>query len=95
MRAPGGLVVYVTSHGFGHLNRSASVINRIPVDVPVFIRCHSNLFSHWQERLHRPADLSEHVSDAGAVNPVGDSAATDGAVCGIGRRDHAATASAA
>ena len=26
----GGVAVYVTSHGFGHLNRSAAVVNRIP-----------------------------------------------------------------
>ncbi len=79
MRAQGGLVVYVTSHGFGHLNRSAAVINRMPAGVPVKIRCHRSLFGHWRERLRRPAELSEYESDAGAVNPSGDSAATDGA----------------
>ena len=26
----GGVAVYVTSHGFGHLNRTAAVVNRIP-----------------------------------------------------------------
>jgi len=71
------LVVYVTSHGFGHLNRTAAVLNRVPVDVPVTIRSHSILFDHWRERLKRPAELEHHVSDAGAVNPPGDSAATD------------------
>jgi hypothetical protein len=75
----GGLVVYVTSHGFGHLNRSVAVINRVPADVPVTIRSHPNLFDHWRERLRRPAELEPHVSDSGAVNPPGDSAATDGA----------------
>jgi len=76
--AAGGLVVYVTSHGFGHLNRSAAVINRMPWDVPVTVRCHPDLFAHWRERLRRPADLGAHVSDVGAVNPPGDSASTDG-----------------
>ena len=52
----GGLAVYVTSHGFGHLNRTVAVINRLPADIPVAIRCHSNLFDHWRERLRRPAD---------------------------------------
>ena len=75
----GGLVVYVTSHGFGHLNRAVAVINRMPAGVPVTVRCHPNLFDHWRERLRRPAALEAHVSDAGAVNPPGDSAATDGA----------------
>lgn len=74
----GGVAFYVTSHGFGHLNRSVAVINRIPSDVPVTIRCHSSLFAHWGERLLRPARLEEHVSDVGALNPPGDSAATDG-----------------
>ncbi len=71
------LAVYVTSHGFGHLNRTAAVLNRVPADVPVTIRSHSNLFEHWRERLKRPAELEHYVSDAGAVNPPGDSAATD------------------
>ena len=71
------LVVYVTSHGFGHLNRTAAVLNRIPATLPVTIRGHSNLFDHWRERLTRDADLAHYVSDVGAVNPPGDSAATD------------------
>jgi hypothetical protein len=75
----GGIAVYVTSHGFGHLNRAVAAINRIPGDVPVAIRGHPNLFDHWRERLRRPAELEPHVSDAGAVNPPGDSHATDGA----------------
>ena len=79
MAGCGGLVVYVTSHGFGHLNRSVAVLNRIPAAVPVTIRSDPNLFAHWHERLRRPAVLEAHVSDAGAVNPLGDSALTDGA----------------
>ena len=75
----GGLVVYVTSHGFGHLNRSVAVINRMPLDVPVTVRSNPDLFDHWQERLRRPAKLEPHISDVGALNPPGDSAATDGA----------------
>lgn len=78
MGQSGGLAVYVTSHGFGHLNRAVAVINRVPVDVPVTIRSHPNLFLHWRERLQRPAALEAHISDSGAVNPPGDSAATDG-----------------
>jgi hypothetical protein len=74
----GGLVIYVTSHGFGHLNRTAAVVNRVPLDVPVTIKSHSNLFKDWPDRLTRPAGLVAYVSDVGAVNPPGDSAATDG-----------------
>jgi hypothetical protein len=75
----GRLVVYVTSHGFGHLNRTAAVLNCVPTGVPITIRAHSNLFEHWRERLTRPADLEHYVSDVGAVNPPGDSATTDAA----------------
>jgi len=78
-RRGGALAVYVTSHGFGHLNRTAAVLNRVPDRVPVTIKSHWNLFEHWRERLRRPAQLETYVSDAGAVNPQGDSAATDGA----------------
>lgn len=75
----GGLAVYVTSHGFGHLNRTVAVLNRLPASVPLVIRCKPDLFAHWGERLRRPARFEPHVSDAGALNPPGDSAATDAA----------------
>jgi hypothetical protein len=78
-RRGGGLAVYVTSHGFGHLHRTAAVVNRIPMDVPVVIRSRGDLFEHWRERLQRPAELEPYLWDAGAVNPPGDSTATDGA----------------
>ena len=78
-RRGGGLAVYVTSHGFGHLNRTAAVLNRVPADVAVTIRSHRDLFEHWRERLRRPAQLEPYVSDVGAVDPKGDSTATDGA----------------
>ncbi|MGP0066904.1 MAG: hypothetical protein ACLQGP_25345 [Isosphaeraceae bacterium] len=77
-RRRGGLAVYVTSHGFGHLNRTAAVLNRIPPGVRVSIRSNPNLFNHWGQRVTRPIELGAYVSDAGAVNPPGDSAATDG-----------------
>ncbi len=78
MSLRGGIAFYVTSHGFGHLNRSVAVINRIPAGVPVAIRSDPSLFEHWAERLRRPATLEPHASDVGALNPPGDSAATDG-----------------
>lgn len=75
----GGLAVYVTSHGYGHLNRAVAVLNQLAPDVPVTIRCHPNLFTHWGERLRRPATLEGYVSDVGTVHPPGESAAVDGA----------------
>jgi hypothetical protein len=77
-RRGGSLAVYVTSHGFGHLHRTAAVINRVPDDIPVTIRSHPDLFEQWRQRLLRPAELASYVSDAGVVGPPGDSAATDG-----------------
>lgn len=74
----GGVAVYVTSHGFGHLNRTVAVLNLLPDSVPLAIRCHPDLFGHWRERLKRPAEMGSFVSDSGAINPPGDSAATDG-----------------
>ena len=74
----GGLAVYVTSHGFGHLNRTVAVLNRIAEDVPIVIRCKPDLFGGWRERLIRPASFEAHESDSGAINPPGDSVATDG-----------------
>ncbi len=74
----GGVAVYVTSHGFGHLNRTAAVVNRIPRGIPVSIRSHPNLFGHWRQRVTRPIELGVYVSDSGAVNPPGDSNTTDG-----------------
>jgi hypothetical protein len=72
------VAVYVTSHGFGHLNRTAAVVNRIPREISVSIRSHPNLFGHWRQRVTRPIDLGAYVSDSGAVNPPGDSNTTDG-----------------
>jgi hypothetical protein len=77
-RRGGGLAVYVTSHGFGHLNRTAAVVNRVPRGIRVSIRSSGDLFERWRDRVTRPVELDTYVSDVGAVNPPGDSAATDG-----------------
>jgi hypothetical protein len=42
------------------------------------IYCHADLFHGWRERLKRSANLCDAVWDCGALNPQGDSAATDG-----------------
>jgi hypothetical protein len=69
----------VTSHGFGHLNRTTAVVNRIPPSIPVSIRSHPNLFDRWRERVTRPVEFQPYVSDVGVVSPPGDSSVTDGA----------------
>lgn len=73
------LVVHVTSHGYGHMNRTVAVLNKVPAEIPIIIRCSPDLFPNWRERLLRPADLDAHVSDSGAVNPLGGSGSTDAA----------------
>jgi UDP:flavonoid glycosyltransferase YjiC (YdhE family) len=74
----GGLAVFVTSHGFGHLNRTVAVLNRIPSDIAITIYTEPGLFKHWRERLLRPAQLVPRPVDFGAYNPPGDSQTTDG-----------------
>lgn len=73
----GHLAAYVTSHGFGHLNRAASVLEALPASLPLTIVCSPDLFPHWRERLKRPFQVRAGVFDAGAVNPAGDSQSTD------------------
>ncbi len=73
----GGLAVFVTSHGFGHLNRTVAVLNRIPASIPIAIHTEPGLFEHWRERLQRPARLEPRPADFGAYNPPGDSQTTD------------------
>jgi hypothetical protein len=75
---PGGLAAFVTSHGFGHLNRAVAVINELPTSIPVSILTDPVLFTHWRERLRRPARLVPRPADFGAYNPPGDSQTTDG-----------------
>ncbi len=77
MSGGGGIAVYVTSHGFGHHNRTVAVLNQIPADLPIVIRCARDLFPAWAERLTRPARLEEGRWDVGVINPPGDSGATD------------------
>jgi hypothetical protein len=52
-------------------------LNEVPEKISVTIKSHWNLFPHWRERLRRGARLETYISDIGAVNPRGDSAATD------------------
>ncbi len=73
----GGVVVYVTSHGFGHLHRTAAILNRIPTAIPIAVKCHEDLFHGWTGRLTRPVELFPYCSDVGAVGPPGDSARID------------------
>jgi len=74
----GGLAVFVTSHGFGHLNRTVAVLNQVPDSIPITVHTDPTLFTHWRERLQRPAQIEPRPADFGAYNPPGDSQTTDG-----------------
>jgi hypothetical protein len=78
IETPRGLAVFVTSHGFGHLNRTVAVLNQVPATIPIAIYTDPGLFDHWRERIRRPADLLPRPADFGAYNPPGDSQSTDG-----------------
>ena len=77
-RGGGGVVVFVTSHGFGHLNRVVPVLNALPDGLPVTVATPRDLEPVWRQRLSRTVEFWDHPSDAGAFNPPGDSMATDG-----------------
>lgn len=73
-----GIVYFVTSHGFGHLNRAAAVVEAIPPHVPVVVKTHRDLFARWRESVRRrPCELLEGVFDCGAVHPPGESSLVD------------------
>lgn len=77
MNSFGRLVVYVTNHGYGHLNRTVAVLNRLPTGLPITIRCDPELFPKWGERLLRPAALEAYASDCGTIAPSDDHSGTD------------------
>jgi len=71
------IVYYVTSHGFGHLNRAAAVVEAMPRHVSVLVKTHRDLFPRWRESVRRRSDLIEGVFDCGAVHPPGESSLVD------------------
>ena len=71
------IAYYVTSHGFGHLNRAAAVVESLPPDVGIVVKTHPDLFARWRESVGRPCELLEGVFDCGAVHPPGESSRVD------------------
>lgn len=71
------IVYYVTSHGFGHLNRAVAVVEALPPHVSILVKTHRDLFPRWQESVRRPCELLEGVFDCGAVHPPGESSLVD------------------
>ena len=71
------IAYYVTSHGYGHLNRAAAVVEALPEHVTVVVKTHRDLFDRWRESVGRPCELLEGVFDCGAVHPPGESSRVD------------------
>jgi hypothetical protein len=71
------IVYYVTSHGFGHLNRAAAVVEALPPNISILVRTHRDLFPRWRESVRRRCELQEGVFDCGAVHPPGESSLVD------------------
>jgi len=68
---------YVTSHGFGHLNRAAAVIESLPSRVRVAGKTHPDQFASWPVSVRRPCELIAGAFDCGTVIPPGDSSGVD------------------
>jgi hypothetical protein len=71
------IVYYVTSHGFGHLNRAVSVVESMPPNVSSVVKTDRDLFARWRESVRRRCELVEGVFDCGAVHPPGESSLVD------------------
>ena len=71
------IAVYVTNHGFGHVNRLMAVLNMIDPEVRVTVRADKEIWTAIQERLHRPVDFGYFPSDLGTVSPPGQNSQTD------------------
>jgi len=71
------IVYYVTSHGFGHLNRAAAVVAALPRQTRVVVKTHQNQFAAWRQSAARPCELIEGVFDCGTVHPPGESSLVD------------------
>ncbi len=72
-----GIVYYITSHGYGHLNRAAAVLDAIPRNVPIHVKTDRNLFDRCSDSINRPTELSEGAFDCGAVHPPCESSLVD------------------
>jgi UDP:flavonoid glycosyltransferase YjiC (YdhE family) len=77
MPVSNGIAYYVTSHGYGHMNRAAAVIAALPRSTRVVVRTARDQFDRFHESLRRPIELIEGVFDCGAVHPPGESSLVD------------------
>jgi len=71
------VAVYVTNHGFGHINRVVAVLNQMPESVRITVRADSEVKSALKERLSRNFEFGVFPSDQGTVSPPGQNSRTD------------------
>lgn len=71
------IVVYVTNHGYGHINRVVAVLNHVPESVRITVRADPEVISALRQRLRRGFDRGEFPSDQGTVSPPGQNSQTD------------------
>ncbi|MBI1322615.1 hypothetical protein GC170_05455 [bacterium] len=71
------VAVYVTNHGFGHINRVVAVLNQVPETVRITVRADPEVKSALRERLSRSFDFGVFPSDQGTASPPGQNSRTD------------------
>lgn len=71
------VAVYVTNHGFGHINRVVAVLNHVPENVRITVRADPDVNLALRQRLRRGFGYGEFPSDQGTVSPPGQNSRTD------------------
>lgn len=71
------IVAYVTNHGYGHVNRMVAVVDEISPDFEVTIRCDTELWPAFRERLRRDISFGHFPCDLGILSPPGQNSRTD------------------
>jgi hypothetical protein len=71
------IVAYVTNHGYGHVNRMVAVVNEISPEFEVTIRCDTELWPAFRERLRRDISFGHFPCDLGILSPPGQNSRTD------------------
>lgn len=71
------VAVYITNHGFGHINRVVAVLNKISAEIKITVRADRDVWAPLRERLQRPVEFGFFPSDQGTVSPPGQNSQTD------------------
>lgn len=71
------VAVYVTNHGFGHINRVVAVLNQVPESVRITVRADPEVKAALSERLSRSFEFGVFPSDQGTASPPGQNSRTD------------------